>query len=183
VFNRIWDTPDNGYAEKFKHSIEPFVTVARTSFIDNYPRIVKLEGVDQVVGGTTQFTYGVANRLYAKRRSRVAGQAAQAREIFTVDLRQAYYSNKAAAQFDSQFSTSNTGTAASNFGPIALNVRSQPTNDLNASVNAEFDSRYRALRTITVAGSYSWGGQLQSSLNWTKRGFIPQLQGFNDRTS
>ena len=27
VFNRVWDTPDNGYAEKFKHSIEPYVTV------------------------------------------------------------------------------------------------------------------------------------------------------------
>src|SRR4030095_11908834 len=31
VFNRIWDTPNNGYAEKFKHSIEPFVIVQKTS--------------------------------------------------------------------------------------------------------------------------------------------------------
>jgi LPS-assembly protein len=180
LFNRVWDTPDNGYAEKFKHSIEPSLTVSRTSLIDNYDRIVKLEGIDQVVGGTIQYTYGVANRFYAKRRSKVPGQIAQAREIFTVDLRQSYYSNKAAAQFDPQYSTSNTGLAASNFGPVALSIRAQPTNELNASANAEFDSRYRALRTITVGGTYSWSTQLQSTLSWTKRGYIPELAGFND---
>jgi LPS-assembly protein len=183
LFNRIWDTPNNGYAQKFKHSIEPFVTVSRTSLIDDYARIVKLEAIDQVVGGTTQYTYGVANRFYAKRRPAVIGQIAQAREIFTVDVRQSYYSNKAAAQFDPQYSTSNTGAAASNFGPIALSVRTQPTNELNATANAEFDSRYHALRTITVGGTYSWSTQLQSTLSWTKRGYIPQLSGFNDPNS
>jgi hypothetical protein len=59
-------------------------------------------------------------------------------------------------------------------------VRAQPTNELNATVNAEFDSRYRALRTITVGGTYSWSTQLQSTLSWTKRGFIPQLSGFDN---
>lgn len=180
VFNRVWDAPDNGYAEKFKHSVEPFLNVMRTSSIDNYARIVRLESLDQIVGGTTQYTYGVANRFYAKRRSPVAGQAAQAREIFTVDLRQAYYSNKTAAQFDPQYSTSNSGAAASNFSPIGLSVRAQPTNEFNATANAEFDSRYHALRTISVTGTYSWSTQLQSTVSWTKRGYIPQLAGFND---
>lgn len=183
VFNRVWDTPDNGYAEKFKHSVEPFLNVMRTSSIENYTRIVKLESVDQVVGGATQYTYGIVNRFYAKRRAAVAGQAAQAREIFTVELRQAYYSNKAAAQFDPQYSTSNSGTAASNFGPIALSVRAHPTNEFNATANAEFDSRYHALRTITVGGTYSWSTQLQSTASWTKRGYIPQLSGFDDPRS
>jgi hypothetical protein len=59
-------------------------------------------------------------------------------------------------------------------------VRAQPTNSLNAAMNAEFDSRYRALRQITVGGNYSWSTQLQSALSWSKRGFIPQLDGFND---
>ena len=53
TFNRIWDTPDNGYAEKFKHTIEPTFTVSRTSAIDNYAEIVKLEGIDYIAGGTT----------------------------------------------------------------------------------------------------------------------------------
>ena len=183
LFNRIWDTPNNGFAEKFKHAIEPFVILSRTSLIDNYARIVKLEGIDQVVGGTTQYTYGVTNRFYAKRRSPVRGQAAQAREIFSVDIRQSYYSNKIAAQFDPQYSTSNTGAAASNFGSIALGVRAQPTNEFNATANAEFDSRYHALRRITVNGTYSWSTQLQSTVSWSKTGYIPELAAFNDRTA
>ena len=180
VFNRVWDTPENGYAEKFKHSVEPFVNVMRTSLIDKYPLIVKLAGTDFSPGGTTQYTYGIANRFYAKQRSPVAGQAAQAREIFTVDLRQSYYSKKEAAQVDPQYSTSNGGAAAGNFSPIGLSVRAQPTNEFNATANAEFDSRYRALRTISVTGTYSWSTQLQSTVSWTKRGYIPQLAGFND---
>jgi LPS-assembly protein len=167
VFNRIWDTPDNGYAEKFKHTVEPFLTVTGTSFIDNYKRIVKLDD-DYTLGGTATYTYGVANRFYAKRRSAVAGQAGQAREILTVDLRQSYYSKKEASQVDPQYSSSNSGAAASNVGPISLSVRAQPTNNLNATANAEFDGRSHALRTITVAGTYSWRTQVQSSLSWTK---------------
>ena len=53
VFNRIWDTPENGYAEKFKHSIEPVLTVNRTSSVDNFNEIVKLDGIDNIIGGTT----------------------------------------------------------------------------------------------------------------------------------
>ena len=179
VFNRIWDTPDNGYAEKFKHTIEPVVTVMQTSPIDN-TRILQSGGSDYATGGTTTFVYGVANRFYAKRRPAAAGQTAQAREIFTVELRQSHYSKKEAVQFDSQCSTCNAAPADSNFGPINLSVRAQPTNDLNATVNAEFDSRYRALRRISANGTYSFNTQVQSTLGWTKKGFIPELDGFND---
>jgi LPS-assembly protein len=186
VFNRVWDTPDNGYAEKFKHTIEPFVTVARTSAIDN-TRIVQLWGSDFATGGTTTLTYGVANRFYAKRRPAVAGQTAQAREMFTVELRQSYYSKKEAASFDPQYSTSNgvvvtaNGVVAnSNFAPIALSVRAQPTNGFNATANADFDSRYHALRTISVTGTYLWNTQLQSTLSWYKMGHIPQLPPYDD---
>ena len=183
VLNRIWDTPDNGYAERFKHSIEPYVTFTRTSVIDNRLRIVKLEGLDQIVGGTSQYTYGVANRFYAKRRTAIRGQPAQAREIFTVDLQQAYYSNQLAAQVDPQYSTSNSGAPPSHFSPISLTLRAQPTVDFNATARAEFDSRYRELRTMSVTGTYSWSSQLQSTFGWSKRAFIAELDGFNNPNS
>src|SRR5205807_2617758 len=60
VFNRIWDTPDNSYAEKFKHTIEPFVTVQRTSSVDNFQQILVTDSVDGITGGTN-LAYGVAN--------------------------------------------------------------------------------------------------------------------------
>src|SRR5262249_23920635 len=157
----IWDTPKNGYAEKFKHSIEPFFNVTRTSSIDNYDRIVKLEGTDFVVGGVTQYTYGLANRFFAKR-VLVPGQAAQSREIFDVEIRQSYYTDQRAAAVDTRYQSSFSGNTPNNFSPIALTVRAMPTNDVNASVTAEFDSRYKKLRTVSAQGTYSWAQRIQA---------------------
>ena len=98
VFNRVWDTTDSGYAEKFKNTIEPFVTIDRTSAVDNFNRIIQFDGIDSYVGGT-RLTYGLNNRFYAKRRL-TPGQPAQAREIFTVELRQSYYTDQRASPFD-----------------------------------------------------------------------------------
>ena len=36
TFNRVWDTPGNGYAEKFKHTVEPFLNIAKTSSDDDF---------------------------------------------------------------------------------------------------------------------------------------------------
>ena len=43
VVRRIFDTPDSEYAEKFKHSIEPVLTVTKTSNVDNYDHIAVFE--------------------------------------------------------------------------------------------------------------------------------------------
>ncbi len=177
VFNRIWDTPGNGYAEKFKHSVEPYLNIERTSAIDNFNQIIQLEGVDSIVGGTTRYTYGVNNRFYAKRRE---GTLHQARDIVDVELTQSYYTDERASQYDQQYATSFTGAAASHFSPIALSVRAAPTNDLTVSTRAEFDSRYHSLRTISLTAGYAWTGRLQTQFGWSKRAFIPELQGFND---
>jgi LPS-assembly protein len=180
VFNRVWDTPDNGYAEKFKHSIEPFLNLTRTSAIDNVDQIIKLEGVDQVVGGDTAYTYGLINRFYAKRRSPVAGQPGQAREIVTVQLTQTYHTKTQASAVDPGYSSGNNGDENNHFLPLALTVRAQPTIEFNATARAEFDSRYKELRQIDVSANYAWSSQLQVTGGWHKRGFIEGLTGFND---
>ncbi len=183
VFNRIWNTPDNGYAEKFKHSIEPVFGITRTSSIDNFNRIVQLDGTDSIVGGTTYVNYGLNNRIYAKQPSTPGGPSAS-REIVSVELTQTYYTNEQASQFDRNYSTTFIQTASqqpSHFSPFALSVRALPTNEINATVRAEFDSRYKSLRTISATGTYSWSGRIQSSLQWSKKAFIEELSGFNDR--
>jgi LPS-assembly protein len=181
VFNRVFDTPDSGYAEKFKHTIEPFFTVQRTSSIDNADQIVYIEGIDRIVGGTTQYAYGVNNRIYAKRRE-APGQPSAAREIISVGLTQTYYTNEQAALYDTRYATSFSAAAPSHFSPIQLSVRAMPSNDVNTTLSAEFDSRYHSLRTISATGSYSWSSRLQSSLTWSKRFLIPKLSGFDDPT-
>jgi LPS-assembly protein len=180
VFNRVWDTPDNGYAEKFKHSIEPVLTVDRTSSVDNINQIVKLDGVDNFIGGT-RFTYGLNNRFYAKRKLQPGAQG-QSREIFDIELSQSWYSNAAASQYDTQYQTtlgivSQQGT---NFSPIALNFRALPTDAINANLRAEFDARYHGLRTISAQGSYSWTNRVQVTGQWSKRGYIKEIPAFDD---
>jgi LPS-assembly protein len=178
VFNKVWDTPDSGYAEKFKHSIEPVMTINRTSSVDNIDQIVKLDGIDNFIGGTT-LTYGLNNRFYAKRKLTPGGQATS-REIFDVELSQSYYTNQGAAQYDLQYQTTQGVIAPTHFSPIALSFRGMPTDAVNATVRAEFDARYHKLRTISASASYAWTTRLQVTGQWSKRGFIEQLPEFND---
>src|SRR4051812_33126223 len=178
VFNKVWDTPGNGYAEKFKHSIEPVLTINRTSSVDNFDRIVKLDGIDQLIGGA-QLTYGLNNRFYAKRKSS-PGLQAQSREIVDVELSQSYYTNVAAPQYDPQYQTTQGLGTESHHSPITLSVRALPTDAINATMRAEFDEHYYKMRTISTNVSYSWTTRVQVTGGWTKRGYIPEIPQFND---
>lgn len=179
VFNRIWDTPGSGYAEKFKHTIEPFFNIQRTSAIDDFNNIVKIDGTDTIVGGTS-LTYGVNNRLYAKRRLE-PGRPAQARDILDVSVTQSYFTNQLASQLDRQFVTSFAGTPPSHFSPVALDVRAVPTDRLNATLHAEWDSKFHQFRSVSTSGTYNWSNLLQTSAGWSKQGFIKGLPGFDNK--
>ena len=178
VFNRVWDTPDNGYAEKFKHTIEPVLTFSKTSTIEDFQKVVQTDGTDNFVTGV-QYAYGLNNRFYAKR-ALVPGQPAIAREIFDVSVMQTYYSDERQSLYDRQFQTSLlSGNQQSHFSPIALSFRGMPTTTLNATVSAEFDSHYLELRTISAQAGFS-NANIQASMGWSKRAFIAELAGFND---
>ena len=181
VFVRIWDTPDSGYAERFKHVIEPSVTLQRVTAIDNFNQIVQLEGDDSIVGNMTRIAYGVTNRFYAKRPG--GGSASVAREILNVAITQSYYTDARAAQFDRQFRTSFNRTAPSHFSPVALMVRATPTNQLSGTMRAEYDTQFRALRTLGADMTTAVGGWLQATGGWSQRRFIEGLPGFNDPSS
>ena len=176
VFNRIWDTPTNGYAERFKHSVEPFFNVSRTSSIDNFKRIVQIDGLDGVLGNSTSLTYGLNNRFYAKRK---IGSLSQAQEIINVSLSQTYYTDPRSAQYDRQYATS-IGGPPSHFSPLYLGVRITPSREIEGRMNAEFDSRHRELRTLSAGGSYNWTNRLQTSAMWSQKYFIENLPGWND---
>lgn len=179
IFNRVWDTPKNGYAEKFKHSIEPFYTFQRISAIDNFDRIVQLDSVDSVIGSSTRIGYGLNNRVFAKRKE--GGGPARAREVVNVSISQSYHSDARAAQFDRLFRTSFSGTPPNHFSPVAIAVRATPTNTINATLRAEIDSQFKKLRTIGADGTLNHGTWLQIVAGWSQRRFIAGLPGFDDR--
>ena len=87
VFNRIFNRPNSGYAQKLKHVIEPTVVIKRTTAIDQFDKIVKNDAIDSIPGDVTRIVYGLNNRLYAKRES--------SREIVGVSVQQTYIHRRA----------------------------------------------------------------------------------------
>ncbi len=166
VFTRVFNTPRSTYAQKLKHVIEPSVTLQRTTAIDNFDHIVKLDGTDNVKGKMTSATYGLSNRLYAKKES--------AREIVAVSISQSYYTDASAAALDQQYQ-SNPLTASlvpSNFSPVALQAHVSPTTVTDATVRAEYDARAHALRSLSATGGLSAGWVIQNT-GWSINKLIP----------
>ena len=123
--NRIWDTPGGGWAQKWKHVIEPTFTFQRVPAIAQYDEIVKLDSTDYQRGQVTQFGYALTNRLYAKPRE--GGATATPREVLNVAISQSYYTDAIAAQYDRNYQSSFSGSAPSHFTPVALTARASPT--------------------------------------------------------
>jgi hypothetical protein len=164
---RIWNTPASGYAEKFKHIIEPTFTFERLTLVSNDAQIIKFEGVDYIVGGTTSATYGVTTRLLAKRREGEAGAAT--RELLSASIFQTYYSDARASQYDYAYSTSFSVRPPSNWSPISMSVRATPGDRFNTQLRLEYDTVLGALQSVSVIGGYSAGSWLRINGGWSQR--------------
>lgn len=164
VFNRIWDTPTNGYADKFKHVIEPSFSVQRVTAIEEYDRIVKLESVDYTVGGMTRLNYGLTNRFLAKQRS-----TGQAREFLNVSVSQTYYTDELASRFDPGYGTSFLRDEPSNFSPLLLSVRGMPTDEINGSVRLEYDQEIGDIVSLRANGTVAVRDEVHVTAGWSQR--------------
>ncbi|MFB3853358.1 MAG: LPS-assembly protein LptD [Vicinamibacterales bacterium] len=167
VVQRVFNTPGNGYAERFKHTVEPFFNVRRQTLIDRFDDIVKLEGGDYTVGGTTQLSYGLTTRLLARR----AGQssAAGALEVVSVGISQTYYTNARASLYDYSYSTSFRGREPTNFSPIAVTVRTSPSEQINGTLRMEYDTEAGGFQSIAASGTLRVGEWLDASGGWSHR--------------
>jgi LPS-assembly protein len=179
TFTRVWNTPDNGYAERFKHTIEPTFSVQRTTTIAQHDQIVQIDGSDGIYGDTTSLNYGLSNRLYAKRK---VGTTSQAQQILSVDIGQTYYTDARASTVDPRYSSSYITNAPNKFSPIVLNVRATPTTMVDGTLRVEIDSRYKQLRMLSASGSHNWASKIQTTVGWSHKFFIKELSGFNDPT-
>jgi hypothetical protein len=169
VFNRIWSRPDGKYATKFKHVIEPGLSIQRTTAINNYSRIVQLEGTDFTLGSVTSLNYGLNNRLYAKKET--------SREILGVGLSQSWYTDARASQIDRQYQSSFTGAKPSKFSPLKLLVRATPTNRFQGDFQTEWDPKTYAIRSLGANGNVNLGPSLQAGAGWSKTAGSHYLNG------
>ena len=69
VVSRVFN-PNNAIADRMKHVIEPMFSVQRRTEIANQDRIPTATGYDVIVGGVTQMSYGVTNRVMVRKDSR-----------------------------------------------------------------------------------------------------------------
>jgi LPS-assembly protein len=172
VFNRIFDTPKNGYAQKFKHVIEPTLTVRRVTAIDAFNRIVSIDGNDKIPGGVTTMTYGVSNRLYAKKET--------AREIVSVGISQTYYSVATASRYDPTYPNSYNAVAKPvSFSPVRIQTRVSPTERIQTDFSTEFNSTAHTFTTFTASGSLN-SDRFQVTGGWSERRLIPELPDFSN---
>jgi LPS-assembly protein len=167
VFNRVWNTPDNGYAVKWKHTIEPYVTVQRVTSVDIFDQIVLNDSTDYVVGGTTKINYGVTNRLMAKRRGGEANGSAK--EIVSVQVNQTYYSNDLASKYDYNYSTSFSSADANKLSNISMSLRATPADRINTTMRLEYNPHKGGLDSLSVDGQAGVGEWLTVNSGFSQR--------------
>lgn len=171
-FNRIFNTPGNGYAEKFKHSIRPALMIQRTTAIEEFRNIVQLEGGDYTVGNVTRISYGVDNTLYAKKES--------SREIVNVGVHQTYYSDENAAQYDRNYQSSYSDQAApTKFSAVRVTTRVTPSDRFQGEFRTEWDPTVHTLKNMSASGTMR-NELLMVSGSWSRRRFIPELPEYSD---
>jgi LPS-assembly protein len=159
TFARIFNTPGNGYAARFKHVIEPQIVWSYRSRIEDFDLIPKFDGNDYVPG-TNQVAFSLVNRILAKRIVNGKEQP-NPTEMLTWVLSQRYFFDANASLYDPQFSTpyfTPDGTP-SNYSPITSRLNFRPSRSLTANWNLDYDVNFKAVRSASTAGTYSgdWG--------------------------
>jgi hypothetical protein len=163
------------------------VTISRTTNFDN-SEIIMLDSNDFVYGGTTRVTYGVTQRLLAKRGGvggvggggKPAGGTGSratsgAQDLLSVQLSQSYYSNKNASNVDGTYGGAYLGRAPDHFSPIMLAVRSSPSQAVGATLRLEYHPRRGQFETISTDGSVRVTSWLRTggSYSQVKYGLTP----------
>lgn len=171
TFSRVFN-PNNALADRLKHVIEPTFTAQRVTDFDTQNRIPTIGGAyDFVVGGTTRFQYGLANRVLVRKAPSdpTASPAGSApRELLTVTVHQSYYTDPTARRYDVAYQSNNVPRVEeSHFSPVAVNVRSMPSPATTATVRMEFDHKDFVLRTIGAAGGSTYRAA-QVNVGWTR---------------
>ncbi|MGE0862875.1 MAG: LPS-assembly protein LptD [Vicinamibacterales bacterium] len=173
VFSRVFN-PNNAFAERMKHVIEPSFSVQRRTTIDSQDHIPNVQGrYDRIVGGTTQLTYGLANRLLVRKRAAEGAQAGSPQELLNVQIRQSYYTDETASQFDPNYAN-NQGRPPSPFSPISLLAKAVPTQPMNIDFRLDYDPRAEA--DVRVIG-YGLNGVYRTNLVETSAGWSRQNYG------
>jgi hypothetical protein len=173
VFSRVFN-PNNGFADRIKHVIEPNVSFQRTTAYGTEDRIPQTAGVyDVVVGGVTRVNYGLTNRLLLRKAPadpKAPSSAGAPREFLNASITQTYYTDPRASQFDTNYQSGYNDGTPSSFSPVALTVRTNPTGFSTGTVRLEYDATKGILEGFNATGSTTYKSA-QTSVGWSRRRF------------
>jgi LPS-assembly protein len=181
VFSRVFN-PNNGFAERMKHIIEPTFSVQRRTTIQDQERIPQVGGAyDTVIGGTTQLTYGLANRFLVRKQAVEGAQTGSPQELLNVSIRQSYYSDEKASQYDPAYGN-NQGRPPSPYSPITLSAKAMPTQPMSVDFRLDYDPRTDA--EFRVIG-YGLNGvfrtnMVESTAGWSKQNYGTARNGLSN---
>ena len=170
VLARIWPT------KGVKHVIEPRFSIGRTSAFADRVRVVEIDSVDTLVGGTTTVNYGLVNRILVRGAPLAPGRRGQVREVVSVSITQSYYTEPLASIYDADYA-SNLGATAANFSPVSIRATVRPAQDASGDFRMDIDAKYRAIRTMSGTLRAYWANG-EASAEWSKRFVIPGLASF-----
>lgn len=139
VVSRVFN-PNNAMADRMKHVVEPSFSISRRTEIPNQDRIPTATGYDVIVGGVTQMSYGLTNRVLV-RKSKAGEQSGAPREFLNVGLRQSYYTDAKASKFDTSYGYGFGSRAPNAFSPIALTARATPVAPMAIDYRLEYDPK------------------------------------------
>ncbi len=184
VFTRVYNTPANGFAERWKHVVEPSVAIMWRSAFDAFDEVVQFDGVDTIVGGVTQVTYGLTNRLLA--RVRQGDSPAVVREVLSLEVNQTYYTDALAASYDQQYQSSFGGLYAyipppGKWSPVRATLNLTPASTLSGQFGLEYDTQFGAVRSYRASASVAQP-VFDFTGSWSKRQVIEGLPGYSDPT-
>lgn len=166
TFARVFDTPGLGFAQRWKHVVEPALTFGRTSKID-LPRgvLTDYDSSDLAVGGITRMNYSLSNRLYAKRGT---GPASAAREIASFVVSQSYYADaKLAALDQAARDPSQVYFPQSKFSPIDAGLRVTPSDLADLAFAATYEHTTNTIRTLRANARLRVTRHLDLNTDWS----------------
>jgi LPS-assembly protein len=172
TFARIFNTPDNFYADRYKHVVEPQIVWTYRSRVDTFDDVPKFDSEDYVPG-TNQFSLSLVNRLFAKREKQGGGKSAPV-EFLTWVLSQRYFFDINASLYDRQFSTPyfTPDGKRSNYSPITSKLRFRPGPSFSASWNLEYDINFHQMRMVSITGTYLSRGRGSFRGMWSRRNLV-----------
>ena len=170
TFSKVYTAaPTNGYAERFKHLIEPRLSVQWVSAFDRIERGRQLRGRQRRLDRRRHdhVSYSLTNRVLA-RRKRAGRCIGGPRRSWRSVLARRYYTNAAAAAAD----PNNINLTTSPFTPLTLSVVTTPGDNVRADFRMELDPQFKKPREYRASATVT-RGRTQVNGGWSKREVIP----------